>query len=286
MNELNTEKPADFEIRETPYVLHRRFDRMGRLVGDAGMEKIFRAHVMIVGLGGVGSWAAESLARSGVGRLTIVDFDEICITNVNRQLHAVQGMVGRKKADVMGERLRKINPQARIEVVPRFYNAESSDELLGLRPDFVVDAIDNLTAKAHLIATCRAAGISLVSSMGASGRMDPTQIRLVDLAETHNDPFAHQLRKMLRQKYDFPADGPWGVPCAFSVETPVQPEELHYDNGEGFKCVCPQGQNDLHSCLHRNVIHGNAGFVTGAFGLALASHVVRGLLGRTPKEGG
>lgn len=276
---LNSE---NFEIRETPYVLHRRFDRMGRLVGDAAMEKVFRAHVMIVGLGGVGSWAAESLARSGVGRITLVDFDEICITNVNRQLHAVQGMVGRKKAEVMAERLRKINPQAVVTAIPKFYNAESSDELLGLKPDYVVDAIDNLTAKAHLIATCRAAGVPLVSSMGASGRMDPTQIRLVDMAETHGDPFAHQLRKMLRQKYDFPADGPWGVPCAFSLETPVEPTELHYDNGEGFKCVCPQGQNDLHSCLHRNVIHGNASFVTGAFGLALASHIVRGIT--SPKE--
>lgn len=268
-----------FEIRETPYVLHRRFDRMGRLVGDAAMEKIFRAHIMVFGLGGVGSWAAESLARSGVGRLTLVDFDEICITNVNRQLHAVQGMVGRKKAEAMAERLRKINPQAVIEAVPQFYNAENSAELLARRPDSIVDAIDNLTAKAHLISVARGNGLTLVSSMGASGRMDPTAVRLVDLAETHNDPFAHQLRKMLRQKYDFPADGPWGIPCAFSAESPVPPEELHYDHGEGFKCVCPQGQNDLHSCLHRNVVHGNAGFVTGAFGLALASHVVRSLIG-------
>ena len=96
---------------ESKYVLHRRFDRMGRLVGDSAMEKLFRSHVMVIGLGGVGSWAAEALARSGVGQITLVDFDEICITNTNRQLHAVQGMVGKKKSEAMAERLRKINPQ-------------------------------------------------------------------------------------------------------------------------------------------------------------------------------
>jgi len=268
----------EFVIEETPYVLHRRFDRMGRLVGDKNMNRLFQSHVMIMGLGGVGSWAAESLARSGVGRLTLVDFDEICITNVNRQLHALQGMIGRKKAEAMADRLRKINPQAKIEAIPQFYNAESSDSLLGLKPDIVIDAIDNLTAKAHLLATCRQQGIRVISSTGASARMNPLEIKLVDLAETHTDPLAHQLRKILRQKYDFPESGPFGVPAVFSTEKPMETEELTYDQGEGFKCVCPQGQNNMHSCLHRNVIYGNASFVTGAFGLALASWTVRNLL--------
>src|SRR6476661_1451236 len=112
--------PETQQPRETKYVLHRRFDRMGRLVGDANMEKLFNTHVMVIGLGGVGSWAAESLARSGVGKLTLVDFDEVCITNANRQLHALQGMVGQKKALVMAERMKKINPQAQVEGLALF----------------------------------------------------------------------------------------------------------------------------------------------------------------------
>lgn len=266
---------------ETKYVLHRRFDRMGRLVGDEAMEKLFRSHVMVIGIGGVGSWTAESLARSGVGKITLVDFDEVCITNANRQLHAVQGMVGKKKADVMGERLRKINPQMTVDVIPEFYNAETSERILSRKPDYIVDAIDNITAKAFLLNSCRAQGFKTITSAGAAARLDPLQIKRADLAETHSDPLAHQVRKVLRQKYDWPAKGPFGVQCVFSDEEPIQPVELHYDHGQGFKCVCPQGQNNLHSCEHRNVIWGTASFVTGAFGLHMASWVVREILGKT-----
>lgn len=262
-------------IPETEYVLHRRFDRMGRLVGDETMTRLFQTHVMVIGLGGVGSWAAEALARSGIGRMTLVDFDEICITNTNRQLHALQGLVGRKKAEVLAERLRKINPQAKVEAQVAFYNEENSEQLLALKPHFVIDAIDNLTAKCHLIATCRQRGIPLISSGGSAAKMDPLRLRLVDLAETMVDPMAAQVRKILRTKYNFPEEKFFGVPCVYSDEVPLQPVELKYDKGQGFKCVCPQGQNDLHSCEHRNVIYGTASFVTGAFGLAMASWVVR-----------
>ncbi|MFM8313539.1 MAG: ThiF family adenylyltransferase, partial [Deltaproteobacteria bacterium] len=125
------------------YKLHRRFDRMGRLVGDEKMKKLMSSHVMIVGLGGVGSWTAESLARSGIGKITVVDFDEICITNFNRQLHALNGLVGSQKADVMADRLQKINPGAKIKGIAKFYNADHADEIFKDRPDYVVDAIDN-----------------------------------------------------------------------------------------------------------------------------------------------
>jgi tRNA A37 threonylcarbamoyladenosine dehydratase len=251
---------------------------MGRLVGDQNMEKLFRTHVMVIGLGGVGSWAAESLARSGVGRLTVVDFDEICITNANRQLHALQGLVGQKKSGVMGERLRKINPQSKVEDLPVFYNQENSEMILSRKPDYVLDCIDNLTAKAHLLATCRQLGIKVISSTGAAARLDPMSVQLKDMSETHTDPLAAQMRKILRQKHDFPAKGSFGIPTVFSAEEPLQPVELNYDGGKGFQCVCPQGQNDLHSCDKRNTIYGTASFVTGAFGLAMASWVVRDLL--------
>jgi len=261
--------------RETKYVMHRRFDRMGRLVGDAAMEKLFNTHVMVLGLGGVGSWAAESLARSGVGKMTIVDFDEICITNANRQLHALQGLVGKKKATVMAERLRKINPQAQIHEHVLFYNEENSETILSAKPDYIIDAIDNLTAKCHLLATCRRLQIPVITSAGAAARLDPLAVELKDLADTHTDPLAHQVRKILRSRHEFPAKGEFGIPCVFSTEIPMMPEELHYDGGKGFQCVCPQGQNNLHSCDKRNRIYGTASFVTGNFGLVMASWVIR-----------
>lgn len=267
------------QITETKYVLHRRFDRLARLIGDAKMEALFSKHVMIIGLGGVGSWAAESLARSGIGQITLVDFDEICITNANRQLHTLTGLIGKKKALVMGERLQKINPQARINCLQVFYNAENSASILSHQPDYIIDAIDNITAKCHLIATAKNKNIRLITSGGSGAKLDPTKIKISDLATTEIDPLCATLRKLLRQNYDFPKERFFGVPCVWSDEEPRDPLALHYDLGEGFKCVCPQGQNNLHSCEHRNVIHGTASFVTGSFGLSLASWVVRDILG-------
>lgn len=266
-------------IVEDNYTLHRRFDRMGRLVGDDNMKKLFNSHVMVIGLGGVGSWAAESLARSGVGKLTIIDHDEICITNANRQLHALQGLVGKKKAEVMAERLRKINPQAKIEALPMFYNKETSEQILALKPDYILDAIDNLTAKTYLLSQCRDLGIKVITSGGASAKMDPTRIKITDLAKTEIDPLSHTVRKILRQDYNFPRTKFFDIPCVFSDEIPMEPVELHYDLGQGFKCVCPQMQDNPHGCLHRNVIYGTSSFVTGAFGLAMASWVVRQITG-------
>jgi len=263
--------------KETAYRLHRRFDRIGRLVGDSGMERLLGAHVMVVGLGGVGSFAVEALARSGVGTLTLVDFDRVCVTNTNRQLQALSTSVARPKATMLAERVRAINPQATANPLPLFYSAKTCDEILGHKPDFVVDAIDNVTAKCHLIAACKQRNLPIVSSMGASGRMDPTRLQVADLSETKIDPLADAVRRTLRQKYDFPPKGAFGIPAVYSTEPPATPHELHYDGGDGFRCVCPGGTNDFHSCEERRVIYGTAGFVTGAFGLACASVVVRAL---------
>ncbi len=274
---ITTPSGGEFVIPENNYTLHRRFDRMGRLVGDDMMKKLFNSHVMVIGLGGVGSWAAEAIVRSGVGRVTAIDFDEICITNANRQLHTTQGFVGHKKSNVMSDRLRKINPQAQIDSLPLFYNKDTSEQILSLKPDYILDAIDNLTAKTHLLNECRTRGIKVITSGGASGKMDPTKIKIIDLAETHIDPLTHSVRKILRQEYNFPREKFFNIPCVFSDEVPRQPIELKYDNGQGFKCVCPQGEIDPHGCMHRSVIYGNAGFVTGSFGLAMASWVIRDL---------
>ncbi len=270
--------PSTPPLSEDAYRLHRRFDRMGRLVGDQGMARLFRAHVIVIGLGGVGSFAAEAIARSGVGSLTLVDFDEICITNSNRQLHALKGNVGRAKAEVMAERLRAVNPAALVFAREAFYAPASSDDLLGEEPDLVIDAIDNLTAKAHLLATCKKRNLPVLCCTGASGRMDPTRIRVTDLALTRVDPLARELRAILRKHHGFPDQGEFGIPAVYSDEAPMPPQELHYDRGNGFRCVCPHGDNGLHTCERRSLIYGTAGFVTGAFGLVAAAEGVKRLL--------
>ncbi|MCC7109241.1 MAG: hypothetical protein IT382_08145, partial [Deltaproteobacteria bacterium] len=172
-----------------------------------------------------------------------------------------------------------------------FYNAERADELLTVPAewddgpwDFVVDCIDNLTAKAHLLATCRARGIPVASSMGAAGKLDPTRLRVADLANTYVDPLARELRKILRTKHGFPKHGAMGVHAVYSDERRAWPKELTYDGGKGFVCACPTGdevvqdvRENSHACDERNLIDGTAVFVPGAFGLACASVVVNTL---------
>ena len=205
--ELHNTEPQ--QALSKTYRLHRRFDRMARLTSDRGFKRLSDSFVIVFGIGGVGSFTAEALVRSGVGRLRIVDFDDVCVTNVNRQLHAMKGNIGKPKVELMAERLRLINPMADIEAVKMFYQEECSEELLAGKPDYVVDAIDQFTAKCHLIATCRTQGVPLVSSMGAAGRWDPTQIEVVDLNKTKSCKMALNVRKILREKQISPgARGP------------------------------------------------------------------------------
>jgi tRNA A37 threonylcarbamoyladenosine dehydratase len=268
------------------YRLLRQFDRMARLAGDAAMARLARARVVVIGLGGVGSFAAESLARSGVGSLDLVDFDEVCVTNANRQLHALRGNVGRKKVEVMAERLAAINP--RLVVTPKVmpYEEATAGEVLGGDIDFVVDCADHLTAKCHLIAECRRRDVALISAMGAAARFDPTRVRVADLAATHTDAMAFHVRKILRQKHGFPAEGAFGIPAVFSLEHAALPHELTYDRGMGFRCVCPQGENEFLTCERRARIDGSASFVTGTFGLVAAGYVVSRLSGRNDAYAG
>lgn len=263
---------------ESKYELHRRFDRMARLVGEPALRRLFRSHVMVMGLGGVGSFAAESLVRSGLGRVTLVDFDKVCVTNANRQLQAIQGNLGRSKAESLAERLRLVNPEATVEPIVKFYSELTSLELLSLGPDYIVDAIDNITAKCHLLATCRTRSIPVITSLGAAGRMDPTQIAVADLARTKFDPMGRVIRKILRQNYDFPPSGHFGIVAVYSTELAREPEPVTYDGGQGFRCVCPGGSNDFHSCEKRRVIYGTSSFVTGTFGLFCAGSAVRNLI--------
>ena len=256
---------------------HRRFDRIARLVGDAGVAELGSRRVVVVGVGGVGSFAAEALVRSGVGRLTVVDYDRVCVTNVNRQLHAMKGTLGKPKAEVMAERLRLINPDAVVEARSEFYGPETSARLLVPEPDLVIDAIDNVTAKLHLIATCVRERLRIVSAMGAAARLDPTKVRVADLSQTRVDPFARELRRGLRLKYGLDKR-PMGVWAVFSEEPPLAPHALAYDT-DGFRCVCPGGQNGVNDCDHGARVDGSSAFVPAAFGIAAASVATRLLLG-------
>jgi tRNA threonylcarbamoyladenosine dehydratase len=256
--------------------LSRRWDRTGRLLGDEAMERLARARVIVFGLGGVGSYAVEGLVRSGVGHLALVDFDEVCVTNLNRQLHATVRTVGKGKAELMAQRCREVNPDCSVEAVAEFYRAETSEQLLQPGWDFVVDAIDNVKAKLHLLNRCVELGVPVVSSMGAAGRLDPTAIRVDDLSETIMDPFAKDVRKLLRRKYGVDTERRTGITAVYSVEPLRTPVPLTYDAAtEGFLCVCPSRENDFHTCDHRTQVNGSVAFVTSVFGMNAAGVVVR-----------
>jgi len=242
-----------------------RFGGIERLYGRTGGAAIERAHVVIVGVGGVGSWTVESLARSGVGRLTLIDLDEICLSNTNRQLHTTKDTVGRAKVTVLAERVHAIAPDAHVHVEQRFYTQATGEDILPRDADVVIDAIDQPHNKALLVAQCMARGQTVISVGGAGGRRDSTLIQTGDLAQTSGDGLLKRVRKILRQEHSFPPAGVlhWGVPCVFSREPQVFPSE----DGE----VCDtrtQGAPSLRMGCATGF--GAACHVTGAFGFAAA----------------
>ncbi|PAW88241.1 MAG: tRNA cyclic N6-threonylcarbamoyladenosine(37) synthase TcdA [Pedosphaera sp. Tous-C6FEB] len=248
----------------------QRFGGIARLVSAEGLARLRAAHVCVVGIGGVGSWTVEALARSGVGALTLIDLDEVCITNVNRQLHALDGTVGRAKVEVMAERVRLINPECRVSAVAEFFTEATAARLL--TPDFsyVVDAIDAVANKCRLLALCRARKLPVIACGAAGGRLDATAVRLADLADATHDRLLAEVRKRLRKEHGFPPPGePTGVACVFSAETPVLPEPpACAEAGQG---------SDSAPRLNCEWGYGSATFVTGTFGFAAAGAVVRRL---------
>jgi tRNA A37 threonylcarbamoyladenosine dehydratase len=254
-----------------------RFDRARRLMGSVAMERLRRAHVMIVGAGGVGSWAAEAVARTAVGRITVVDFDTVCIRNFNRQLQALSGAIGQPKARLLVERLRLINPEARVDAVVDYLNEQTCPLIMGERPHFVIDAIDHVTSKCFLINYCRENKIPFVVSTGSGGRMDPTQVRVTDLNRTEHDPLARAIRQILRAQYGFPDRTLYGVPAVYSAERALRPDPSLRETDCKMGGLCPQGENDFQSCTKQRVVMGTAAFVTGAFGLACASVAIKHL---------
>jgi tRNA A37 threonylcarbamoyladenosine dehydratase len=253
-----------------------RFGGIGRLYGVDAMARLRAAHVCVIGLGGVGSWTVEALARSGLGQLTLVDLDEVCVSNVNRQLHAINADIGRSKAEVMAERVRGINPECTVHPANEFFTEATAGTLLARQYDFVVDAIDSLANKCLLIARCRDQDLPLITCGGAGGRRDPTAVRIEDLALTTHDRLLQKVRDKLRRDFGFPrGEKKFGIAAVYSPESPVFPardgtvcaQREAARNGESLRLNCDSG-------------FGTAAFVTGTFGFVAAAHVIRGLAER------
>jgi tRNA A37 threonylcarbamoyladenosine dehydratase len=233
------------------------------LLGAAGLEKLAAARVAVFGLGGVGSFAVEALARSGIGHLVLVDHDRVSLTNLNRQLPATLATLGQLKVDVMKRRIEDINPRAVVESYPVFYTPELGGELLTPDYDYIIDAVDTVTAKVDLIRRSRELGIPIVSSMGAGNRLDPEKFQVADISATHTCPLARVMRRELRR-----LGITSGVKVVFSTEPPLKVGGKGED-GEG-----------------RKQVPGSVSFVPPVAGMILAGVVVRDLLGLHPSSVG
>jgi len=246
-----------------------RFGGIERLYGRRALATFRDAHIAIVGLGGVGSWAAESLARSGIGTLTLIDMDDVCVSNTNRQLHALEGQYGRTKTDAMADRLRAINPEADIRVHFGFLTTKNVTDLITEDMTGVVDAIDSVKAKAALIAHCQRRKIPLVCAGGAGGQMDPTQIQVADLSKTTQDPLLAKVRNLLRREYGFSRN----PKRRFGVEAVYSTEQLIYPTADGG--VCHQKPDTAGPVrLDCATGFGASSPVTATFGFIAASRLV------------
>ena len=248
-----------------------RFSRMQLLVGKSAMERLAAASVAVFGVGGVGSYAVEALARAGVGKLTLVDFDDICATNINRQIHALDSTVGRSKVEAMAERCLQINPDCRVDARHQFYQAETAPELLLPDYDYVLDCIDHITAKLHLIETCVKGHLPVISSMGAANKLDPTRIKVADISVTEKCRLARIIRKELRRR---------GINSG--VQVVYSTEEFRPLSGEAHicadNCICPNREEQRWSCSDRRVILGSSSYIPPMFGLTMAGVVIQALI--------
>jgi len=209
-----------------------RFGGIKRLYGSKALKKFQQSHICVIGIGGVGSWVVEALARSGIGQLTLIDMDDICVTNTNRQVHALNDTVGKTKIDVMAERCRQINPDIKINMIDDFIDKENCFEYLSDEFDYIFDGIDSIHAKVALVAHCKRNKYPLLTCGGAGGQLDPTQIQVTDLARTIQDPLAAKVRSELRRFFNFSKNPKrkFRVDCVFSTE------QLSYPDMNGEVC--------------------------------------------------
>lgn len=254
----------------------QRFGGIIRLYGVAAAQRIRTGHVCVIGIGGVGSWTVEALARTGVGTLTLIDLDDICVTNTNRQIHAVSSTIGRSKVDVMADRVLSIHPDCNVLRIHDFFTASTAGSLLLPAFDVVVDAIDDVANKCRLLALCRQRGLPVVAVGGAGGRRNPALIRVDDLSQSGGDGLLRDVRRTLRHTWSFPEKGPWGIRTVFSVEKAVFP------GADGETCDRPDPSVNLKlDCASG---FGTASFVTGTFGLMAAAEATD-LLVQAPRHG-
>lgn len=246
-----------------------RFIGIDQLYGSENFHRIQASHIVVIGLGGVGSWTAECLARSGVEKITLVDLDEVCISNVNRQVHALDATIGKTKVAALSERLISINPDITIHGIEDFYTESSSQSIIhpNHKYDFVVDALDSLQAKALLISQCQQLGVSLITCGSMGGRKFPEFLKIMDLNFSFNDPFLYRLRKSLRTKFKFPEDKhlPYGIDCIFSTE------RMSAFNPSHIKGNCDN-------------LFGSSCAVTACAGMFLASYVLNRLTNSHPND--
>jgi tRNA A37 threonylcarbamoyladenosine dehydratase len=247
--------------------LERRFGGVRRLYGEIGLARFQTAYICVIGIGGVGSWAAEALARNAVGHITLIDLDNIAESNVNRQLHAIEGEFGKAKVTAMAERIRAINPSCQVQEIEDFVTVENVGAMLGQDFDGVIDAIDDARAKAAIAAYCRTNKLSLVITGGAGGRLDPTKINSADLAKTSGDRLLAKVRTTLRRDYGFPKDAKakFGIPCIYSDEPiikPIQTCDSETDVLTGLNCAG----------------YGSSVCVTATFGMAATATMLKLLL--------
>ncbi len=249
----------------------RRFGGVGRLYGVDALERFQRAHVCVVGIGGVGSWTVEALARSAIGRLTLIDPDHIAESNINRQIHALDGELGKAKARAMAERIAAINPRCEVRGIEEALTVENLATLLDGGFDHIVDAIDSAGVKANLVAHCRRAGIPLVCVGAAGGQIDPGRIRTDDLGLALQDPLLAKTRSLLRRHHGFPrGEGKkFGVACVYSSEP------LKYPDATG--AACDQGPGDGGPHGLNCAGFGSSVVITASFGLMAAGLVLNRL---------
>lgn len=272
---------ADFSAPDPDAVdFGRRFGGVARLYGVDGLARLRAAHVCVVGVGGVGSWVVEALARTAVGRLTLIDLDHVAESNLNRQIQALEGTLGMAKVEALARRVAQINPFCVVTCVEEFVAPDNLEAMLGGgRFDYVVDAIDSVRAKTALIAWCRAHGLRLVTVGGAGGQLDPCQIEIRDLARTEQEPLLAKVRKRLRQQFGFPrgAKSRFGIDAVFSVEPLRQPEGGEACSVDGDERGGVTGLN----CAG----YGSSVAVTAGFGMAAAGLVLRRLAEGRPAAG-
>lgn len=252
-----------------------RFGGIGRLYGNRGLDILRNSRMAVVGIGGVGSWAAEALARSGVGTIILMDLDDLCVTNTNRQIHALAATIGQSKTEAMAGRIQAINPEAEIITINSFYTEANAEKLLGAAPDVIIDAIDSLIPKAHLIASCYRRRQPLITCGGAGGRTDPSKIEIADLSRTKGDPLLSSLRYKLKKDYGLPLGEKarkLKIPCVFSQETPV------YPTCEG-ETSCTRDP-DFQGKMGCDAGFGSITHITGTFGFFAASSAIQMLLNK------